>query len=262
MRISVYDIYPTDPVERSYLSSSLTSLLSILARLSTFSLIVFLPLYSSSITFVPTKYPFTKKINDFAIIPEKKQLWLATDEGMFVRDLPTLKSIKDYDHLNENSNLKFSSVVYHNHKVWASRISGLTVFDLEKNKDNGLIFIGLNEIEKKMPDTGKPSHFRLPDGEVVAIKTWKAVLLESCKYVLSKVENLQLPLVDKAGKSTLLISEIKPSEKVSFIETSYQDKTVYIYLNYAASLCISNAAYVLKHCLPEDHKALPAVVIA
>ena len=137
-----------------------------------------------------------------------------------------------------------------------------TVFDLEKNKDNGLIFIGLNEIEKKMPDTGKPSHFRLPDGEVVAIKTWKAVLLESCKYVLSKVENLQLPLVDKAGKSTLLISEIKPSEKVSFIETSYQDKTVYIYLNYAASRCIANAAYVLQEFLPEGQKALPAVVIA
>ena len=70
-----------------------------------------------SITFVSTQHSFTKKINDFAIIPEKKQLWLATDEGMFVRDLPTLKSIKDYDHLNENSNLKFSSVVYHNHKV-------------------------------------------------------------------------------------------------------------------------------------------------
>jgi ligand-binding sensor domain-containing protein/two-component sensor histidine kinase len=89
-----------------------------------------------AITFVPTKYPFTKKINDFAIIPEKKQLWLATDEGMFVRDLPTLKSIKDYDKLNEISNLKISSVVFHNHKVWAATNSGFTVFDLEKNKIN------------------------------------------------------------------------------------------------------------------------------
>jgi hypothetical protein len=135
-------------------------------------------------------------------------------------------------------------------------------WSFENSKHAELPFINLNEIEKKMPDTGKPSHFRLPDGEVVAIKTWKAVLLESCKYVLSKVENLQLPLVDKAGKSTLLISEIKPSEKVSFIETSYQDKTVYIYLNYAASRCIANAAYVLQEFLPEGQKALPAVVIA
>ena len=108
----------------------------------------------------------------------------------------------------------------------------------------------------------KPSHFRLPDGEVVAIKIWKAVLLESCKYVLSKVENLQLPLVDKAGKSTLLISETKPSAKLSFVETSYQDKTVYIYLNYESSRCIANAAYILKQYLPESQKALPAVVIA
>jgi hypothetical protein len=135
-------------------------------------------------------------------------------------------------------------------------------WSLENSKYADLPFISLNDIEKKMPDTGKPSHFLLPDGEVVVIKTWKAVLLESCKYVLSKVEDLQLPLTDKAGKSTLLISEVKPSEKVSFIETSYQDKPVYIYLNYSASLCISNAAYVLKHCLPEDQKAVPAVVIS
>ena len=89
-----------------------------------------------SITFVSTQNSFTKKINDFVIISEKKQLWLATDEGMFVRDLATLKTIKDYDHLNELSNLKISAIVYHNHNVWASTISGVTVFDLEKNKIN------------------------------------------------------------------------------------------------------------------------------
>ena len=91
---------------------------------------------NKAITFVPTKYPFTKKINDFAIIPEKKQLWLATDDGMFVRDLPTLKSIKYYDKLNEISDSKINSILYNNNRVWASTIAGITVFDLEKNKIN------------------------------------------------------------------------------------------------------------------------------
>lgn len=138
----------------------------------------------------------------------------------------------------------------------------LAVFDSATSMQNALNFVDLKEIQKKFPDSGKPTHLQLPSGEVIEIKTWKAILLESCKYVLSTVKNVLIPFVDKAGKSTLLISDTKPFTKVSYIETSYQGKTVYIYLNYDAKNCIANALYIFDNYCPSEFKSAPAVVIA
>lgn len=138
----------------------------------------------------------------------------------------------------------------------------LAAFDSATSMQNALNFVDLKEIQKKFPDSGKPTHLRLPSGEVIEIKTWKAILLESCKYVLSTVKNVPIPFVDKAGKSTLLISDTKPFAKVSYIETSYQGRTVYIYLNYDAKNCIANALYIFDKYCPSEFKSAPAVVIA
>jgi hypothetical protein len=137
----------------------------------------------------------------------------------------------------------------------------LTVSESTPGMQNSLDFIDLSAIQKKFPESGKPTHLRLPSGEVIEIKTWKAILLESCKYVLSTVKNIPIPFVDKAGKSTLLISHTKPFTKVSYIETSYQGKTVYIYLNYDSNNCIANALYILDKFCPSEFKTAPAVVI-
>lgn len=140
--------------------------------------------------------------------------------------------------------------------------SDLVVSETASGMQNSLNFIDLNAIQKKFPESGKPTHFRLPSGEVVDIKTWKAILLESCKYVLSTVENVPIPFPDKAGKSTQLISDTKPFAKVSYIETNYQGKTVYIYLNYDSINCIANAIYILNKFSPLGFKSAPAAVIA
>lgn len=159
-----------------------------------------------SITFVSTQHSFTKKINDFAIIPEKKQLWLATDEGMFVRDLPTLKSIKDYDHLNENSNLKFSSVVYHNHKVWASRVSGLTVFDLEKNKINFVSKAhGLTNSEYSKRSAIKLSDDKIIFGALNSYDVLEVNALDSIIYV----SDFYISAVELSGQKDLNKYSIK-----------------------------------------------------
>ena len=54
----------------------------------------------------------------------------------------------------------------------------LAISESAPGMQNALNFIDLSVIQKKFPESGKPSHFRLPSGEVVDIKTWKAILLE------------------------------------------------------------------------------------
>ena len=107
----------------------------------------------------------------------------------------------------------------------------------------------------------KPSHFKLPDGEVVEINTWKDILRESCKFTLAHNSSLKIPFPDRVGKKVFLFSLYKPANKVSFITEQYNEQKIYIYLNYDSHNCVANALYILEQTPKKFRNFAPAIII-
>lgn len=105
----------------------------------------------------------------------------------------------------------------------------------------------------------KPINLRLPDGQEIPVKTWGQVLFEACRYSLAANPGLPLPLSDKAGKKTTLIQEPAFPSNVNSKEIEVGEKTLHVYVNYDASKCAANAAYVLEF-VPDEMKQVPAAV--
>lgn len=94
---------------------------------------------------------------------------------------------------------------------------------------------------------GKPQWLRLPDGQEHALKTWKDILVKSTEFVLQTQPKLPIPLPDKAGKKTVLLSWAPPKAGLSFTPLSYQEKSIYLYTNYDVRGIIANTLYLLQH---------------
>lgn len=106
----------------------------------------------------------------------------------------------------------------------------------------------------------KPTHYRLPDGTIVRVKTWKDVLRESCQYVLKHNSSLRIPLPDRVGKKVSLISYDKPAKGLAFFTDEYNGETVYVYVNYDSKNCVANAMYIFEQSLKSFQVHQPAVV--
>ena len=107
----------------------------------------------------------------------------------------------------------------------------------------------------------KPTHFRLPDGQILEINTWKDVLRESCKFALAHNPSIPIPFPDRVGKKVSLFSYERPMKKVSFVTEQYNGKEIYIYLNYDSRNSVANALYVLKQAPKEFETVAPAIVL-
>ncbi len=107
----------------------------------------------------------------------------------------------------------------------------------------------------------KPLRFRLPDGAILEINTWKDILRESCKFALEHNSRIHIPLPDRVGKKISLFSYEKPANKVSFVTEQYNGKKVYIYLNYDSHNCVANAQYVLEQVPKEFLSETPAIAL-
>lgn len=118
-------------------------------------------------------------------------------------------------------------------------------------------------LDKLQNITGKkPSYLRLPDGTEVKIKVWKDVLRECCKYALQHNGNIPIPLPDKSGRKVYLLSKARPAVGISYVEEQYQGQPIFIYVNYDANHCVSNAIHVLT-LLPRDlQQAMVAVALS
>ncbi|MBT9394566.1 hypothetical protein KLP40_15450 [Hymenobacter sp. NST-14] len=92
----------------------------------------------------------------------------------------------------------------------------------------------------------KPKLLRLPDGSVVAIKTWKDILVKTSLYVLGQQPNTSIPYPDKAGKKKFLLDWQKPAAGIGYVATVLQGRPLFIYTNYSAPDCVANALHVLK----------------
>ena len=120
-------------------------------------------------------------------------------------------------------------------------------------------FIPLTELDEIAGK--KPSQFRLPDGEIVEINTWKDILRESCKFTLAHNTSMQMPFPDRVGKKVSLFSLEKPANKVSFVTEQYNGQKIYIYLNYNSNNCVANALYILEKSPKDFRKVQPATVL-
>jgi hypothetical protein len=116
----------------------------------------------------------------------------------------------------------------------------ISINNLEANHE----FIALEDLRNV---TGKkPIHLQLPDNSKIKINGWSDVLRECCKFSLQHNPNIPIPLPDKSGKKVQLFSTNKPAQGISYIEEQYQGQVIYIYTNYDANHCVSNALHVLS----------------
>ena len=106
---------------------------------------------------------------------------------------------------------------------------------------------------------GKPQWLRLPDGSEHALKTWKDVLIKATELVLQTHPKLPIPLLDKAGKKTILLNWIPPKKGLSFNKLSFQNKAIYLYTNYDSKGIVANALYLLKLLPKLKHAVEPAL---
>jgi hypothetical protein len=103
----------------------------------------------------------------------------------------------------------------------------------------------------------KPQALRLPTGEVIAIRSWKELLIACCHLTLEHNQDLPIPLPDKAGKKVSLFQNTPPKEGLSFEEADYQGQIIFIYTNYDANNQVMNAIHILEY-LPAELKQVEA----
>ena len=102
---------------------------------------------------------------------------------------------------------------------------------------------------------GKPHWLRLPDGQEHALKTWKDI----AELVLQSQDKLPIPLLDKAGKKTVLLSWHHSGKERSAQQVSYQGKTIFLDTHYSARDCVANTLYLLKFLPKLKYSVEPAL---
>jgi hypothetical protein len=105
-----------------------------------------------------------------------------------------------------------------------------------------------------------PSLLRLPDGTEVKVNRWRDVLRECCKFALTNNPHIPIPLPDRAGKKVRLLDTVKPPSGISFVQEEYNNQKIFLYVNYDANNCISNALYILKQAPVAVQKMKAAVI--
>lgn len=124
----------------------------------------------------------------------------------------------------------------------------------------GVPFVELETIEDAVGQT--PTQLRLPDGVVLSVSGWQAVLRECCKFVLSNNPALPIPFLDYRGMAVELIRTVEPPPNRQFAAVPRNGRTVYIYHTYDPNSCLRNAIHILTEArLPAD-AATAAVTLA
>ena len=84
-----------------------------------------------------------RDIKDLLFIPDKKELWVATDNGLWVMDMNTYNVKKKFLEPEEISNPRVTALIRdNNNRIWASTYSGITVYGegiFMLGEKNGLI---------------------------------------------------------------------------------------------------------------------------
>jgi hypothetical protein len=126
-------------------------------------------------------------------------------------------------------------------------------------QEETLVFISLGNLDGIAGK--KPTHYKLPDGTITKISTWKDVLRESCQFVLKHNPAIPIPYPDRVGRKVSLFSYDKPAKGLAFFTTEYNGKTMYVYVNYDSYNCVENAIYILAQVPKALVKNPPAIVL-
>lgn len=185
---------------------------------------------------------FTLGENSFLLAANQLIQWLdAAQSGHGIQPLPVVASNNVLQH-------DVSYQLFDSEDVIKQLVKRKTQPDASAD------FVELTSVHlPSLPPGQKPKALRLPDGTVKQIQMWKDILLEICRFALATNPHISVPLPDKAGKKTLLLSESKPITGSS-AEVSYKNKPVFIYTHYNAADCIANAIYAAKQ-IPRNSKS-------
>lgn len=112
---------------------------------------------------------------------------------------------------------------------------------LEASQVPWLLLDGSWDAKKK-----KPAKFRMPNGHIVDVRSWTQILMEACKYCLTENQELlrQLPISDRTGRATKLISTTRPPSNLNSDSFVIGDETLYVCTNYSANDCVANAGFM------------------
>lgn len=107
-------------------------------------------------------------------------------------------------------------------------------------------FQPLTSLPKDLHGRAAPKSLRLPDGKVVSIKFWRDILADCVEFVLQHNPSVPIPLPDKARKKINLLNyEKREVVKIAQIPMTYNEKTIYVHLNYDTNNIIANSIYIL-----------------
>lgn len=141
--------------------------------------------YQNGIRLKPTQYKIEKTIKSTLIVPELQQIWIATPDGLDIRNLKNLKPVKSFALKSEKSKTAIATLVRDNQNtIWASTFSGIIAYNLDQKKishiasfqglennefnyksfclrKNGkLVFGGLNAFEEIEPASFNTSNYQ------------------------------------------------------------------------------------------------------
>ncbi len=94
----------------------------------------------------------------------------------------------------------------------------------------------------------KPAKLRMPNGHLMDVRSWTQVLTEACKYCLAENQELllQLPIADRTGRATKLISTTRPPSNLNSDSFVMGENTLYVCTNYSANDCVANAGFIFR----------------
>ncbi len=104
-------------------------------------------------------------------------------------------------------------------------------------EDNHAVTASFVDLDKLGSVKGKkPSLLRLPDGSAKKVRAWSQFLIEYCKFSLDHNKSITIPLPDKSGRNTMLLSIVEPDTNRKYEPVQYNGRKIYIY---AIDRCIA-----------------------
>ena len=183
--------------------------------------------YKKGIRIKPTPYKIKKTIKSTLIVPELQQIWIATQDGLDIRNLKNLKPVKSFALKSEKSRTAIATLVRDNQNtIWASTFSGIIAYNLNQKKINHLTTIqGIENNEFNYKSFCLRENGKLIFGGLNAFEEIEPAFLNSSDYqsdfFLSAIEKIAI------FKNKTFEFPQKNLRKVQF-QTGKEDVNIYV----------------------------------
>jgi ligand-binding sensor domain-containing protein len=215
------------------------------------------------------KHDITTK--DILLLPDKGQIWLATNQGLFIRDLNTLQLLKSYKTKNNITDVTVAGMVRVNNKVWVSTFYGITIYDLLNDsikkitqttgikniefnyksfclRNNGnIIFGGLNAFEEFDSQTAI-SEKSISDFKISAVQKVKQSNEKWCNYLKENQKQIDFKTGIEELKIYLSNKDFANIDSYKFVYSINNQKDIEVQKNiiHVSSLSYGNHLLTIK----------------